>query len=191
MLYRIFRLMFRAFFYSLYRLKVYGTENIPAQGAVILCSNHISLLDPPIVGTPLQRKVHYMAKAELFNIPILGRLISNFGAFPVKRGGVSRESIRHCLALLADGKVLGVFPEGTRHNKSGKGQKGAASLALKSKATVIPVAIIGQYKLFRPMKLVYGEPIDLSDYAHDSSSQGLEHVTELIMASIEALKHKN
>lgn len=190
MLYRTFRIFFRIFFNSLYRLKVYGTEHIPEQGAVILCSNHISLLDPPIVGTPLQRKVHYMAKAELFNIPLFGRLITKFGAFPVKRGGVSRESIRHCLALLADGKVLGVFPEGSRHNKTGKGQKGAASLALKSNATVIPVAIIGQYKLFRRMKIAYGEPIDLREYADDHTSQGLERVTELIMSNIEALKHK-
>lgn len=81
---------------------------------MLLCSNHISNLDPPTVGILLKRKVHFMAKAELFNVPVLGPLIGKLGAFPVKRGGVSKESIKLALNILRDGKVMGIFPEGSR-----------------------------------------------------------------------------
>src|SRR5690349_2481167 len=100
MLYRSFRMIFRGLFYFFFRLEAIGRTNIPNEGPVILCSNHLSNLDPPVVGTPLNRKVHYMAKAELFNIPVFGSIIKNLGAFPVKRGGVSKESIRAALKLL-------------------------------------------------------------------------------------------
>jgi 1-acyl-sn-glycerol-3-phosphate acyltransferase len=191
MLYRLFRFLFRCLFYSIYRLKVQGRENIPEKGAVILCANHISYMDPPIVGTPLVRKVHYMAKAELFKIPVFGWLITQFGAFPVKRGGVSKDSIRYCLHLLSEGKMMGIFPEGSRKNAGGMGKKGAASLALKSNATVIPVAIIGEYKIFKTMKMVYGTAIDLTEFKEDMSSLSLERATEKIMATIRELKKNN
>lgn len=189
MMYRLFRVFFRCFFKVLYRYQAYGLENIPRQGPVILCSNHISLLDPPFVGTPLERRVCFMAKAELFKIPIFGWAIRKFGAFPVQRGGVSRASIRHSLQLLLEGKVLGIFPEGSRSNMRGAGQKGAASLALRSQATVIPTAIIGQFKLFRRMVIAYGEPIDLSAIT-EHTSHDLEQATELIMNGIRRLQQQ-
>lgn len=174
-------------FYTIFRLQVQGKENIPSTGPVVLCANHISLLDPPLVGTPLQRKVHYMAKAELFRIPVLGWLITQFGAFPVKRGGVSKESIRLALQTLKDGNMMGIFPEGSRSNAGGMGKKGAASLALKSKATVIPVAIIGSYVPFRRMRIIYGKPVDLNEFARDASSEALEKATEKIMGTIRGM----
>jgi 1-acyl-sn-glycerol-3-phosphate acyltransferase len=183
MLYRLGRFLFRIYFYSLFRLRVVGTENVPAQGPVVLCGNHTSLWDPPLLGTPLKRMVHFMAKAELFDIPVLGTVISKVGAFPVKRGGVSRESIRLAVSLLKEGNMMGVFPEGTRSNSGGMGKKGAASLALKSGAAVVPVAIIGNYSLFRPMKIVYGTPVDLSEFA-GASSDDLEQATNKIMMVI-------
>jgi 1-acyl-sn-glycerol-3-phosphate acyltransferase len=186
MLYRFFRVLFRIFFKVLYRLEVIGKKNVPAEGAVILCANHISNLDPPIVGTPLDRKVHYMAKIELFQIPVFGWLIRQFGAFPVKRGGVSKESIRTALQLLKENKVLGIFPEGTR-NAGGMGKKGAASLAIRSNATVIPVAIVGEYKLFRKMKIVYGPPVSLDEFKEDPSSEALEQATDKIMNEIRSI----
>ncbi|WP_127585308.1 lysophospholipid acyltransferase family protein [Paenibacillus koleovorans] len=187
MLYLFFRRLLRILFKMLYRLQVRGTEHIPRSGAVILCANHISLFDPPLVGTPIDRKVHYMAKEELFRIPVLGPMIRNLGAFPVKRGGVSKESIRLATQLLKDGQVLGIFPEGSRSNSGGMGKKGAASLAFKGDATVIPVAIIGKYKLFKPMKIVYGPPVDLSAFKENPSSESLELATERIMETIRAM----
>jgi 1-acyl-sn-glycerol-3-phosphate acyltransferase len=186
MLYRIGRVVCRLFFGFFFRLRATGMSNIPREGPVILCSNHISTLDPPIIGTPLERNIHFMAKAELFRIPLFSALIRSLGAFPVKRGGVSKESIRHALRLLEEGGMMGIFPEGSRRG-DGMGKKGAASLALRSGATVIPVAIIGNYKLFRQMRVVYGKPIDLTEFRESDRSDALEQATEHIMASIRQL----
>ncbi len=189
MLYSFCRVLLRVCFRAVFRLRVVGVENVPAHGAVMLCANHISNFDPPIVGVPLQRQVHFMAKAELFKIPGLNWLITHFGAFPVKRGGVSKEAIRTAVRLLQEGKVLGIFPEGTRSSK-GEAKKGAASIALRGKATVIPVAIIGNYALFRPMTIVYGKPVDLSEFAGDTSGDNLEKATDKIMAAIRNLMNE-
>ncbi|CAG7611802.1 1-acyl-sn-glycerol-3-phosphate acyltransferase [Paenibacillus solanacearum] len=186
MLYLTFRFLFRIMFSLLFRLKAVGKENVPAEGPVVLCCNHISNFDPPVLGTPLDRKVHYMAKAELFELPVLGYVLPRICAFPVKRGGVSKESIKLSIQLLRSGEMLGIFPEGSRSNAGGMGKKGAASLALKSGATVVPAAIVGNYKLFRQMKVVYGSPVDISEFA-DSGSEGLEQATDKIMTAIRSL----
>jgi 1-acyl-sn-glycerol-3-phosphate acyltransferase len=189
-LYRIFHRFFRFFFSVFFRWQVIGAEHIPKEGAVILCSNHISLLDPPIVGSGCDRVVHFMAKEELFRIPVLSFLITRFGAFPVKRGASDRSAIRTTLKLLGEGKILGIFPEGTRSKTGelGPGLPGVAMFALKSDASVIPVAIIGPYRLFRPVKLVYGRPIDISQYrSGKSDSETMKETTNLIMQSIKDL----
>lgn len=186
LLYTVFRTGFRVLFKTIFRWEIHGLENIPAAGPTILCANHISNWDPPFIGSPLDRPVHYMAKEELFRVPVFGWLIRQFGAFPVRRGGVSKESIKLALQLLGQGRVMGVFPEGTRKNTGGVGKKGAAMLALKSGATVIPVAIVGNYKPFRKMKVFYGKPVDLSEFA-EGGADVLEAATDKIMAAIRSM----
>ena len=95
------------------RLNVEGTENIPQAGPLVIASNHLSLLDPPVIGVAATRKVHFMAKQELF-VPILGDIYKALGAFPVRRGGADRAAIKHGIDILKDNKVLAIFPEGTR-----------------------------------------------------------------------------
>ncbi|TBL79770.1 lysophospholipid acyltransferase family protein [Paenibacillus thalictri] len=187
MLYRFFKAIFHVLFKILYRYEAVGLNHIPASGPVVLCANHTSNLDPPFLGTPLDRDVHYMAKAELFAVPVLGWVLPRIKAFPVKRGGVSKESIRLSLGLLKDGNVIGIFPEGSRSNAGGMGKKGAASLALRGDAEVIPAAIIGTYAPFRKMKIVYGQAIDLSEFK-EAGSEGLELATDKIMSTIRAMK---
>jgi 1-acyl-sn-glycerol-3-phosphate acyltransferase len=188
MLYRIARFILRVLFRILFRVHVIGRENVPETGSVMLCANHTSNLDPVTVGIPLERKVHYMAKAELFRVPVLGWLITQFGAFPVKRGGISKESIRNALKILNEGKVMGIFPEGSRHNQGGAAKKGAASMAMKAGAAIVPVAIAGNYKLFGEITVIYGNPLDLSEFAdHPDGSEG---ATELIMSSIRKMIDK-
>lgn len=188
-LYRMGRTLCRVFYRVCFRLEAHGQEHVPAEGPVILCSNHISTFDPPTVGTPLTRKVHFMAKEELFRIPLFGKLIGSLGAFPVKRGGVSKESIRHALKILEDGGMLGIFPEGSRGG--GMGKKGAASLAARSGATVVPAAIIGSYGLFRKIKVVYGKPIEFAGLKDAANSDKLEQATERIMTEIRELKARH
>jgi 1-acyl-sn-glycerol-3-phosphate acyltransferase len=186
MLYRFARGLLRLLFLLFFRLEGYGKENVPAKGPLILCGNHRSMFDPFMLGTPLIRELFFMAKEELFRIPVIGWFITRVHAFPVKRGGVSKESIRLSIQLLKDGNAMCIFPEGTRNNAGGVGKKGAAMLALKSNAVVVPVAIIGDYKPFRRMAVYYGKPVDLSEYTQ-GTSDNLEAATNKIMSEIRAM----
>lgn len=175
----------------LYRIKVVGQENIPKDGPVLLCSNHIDNLDPPVVGITSPRTVHFMAKEEVFRVPILKTILPKLHAFPVKRGMSDREALRTAIKVLKEGNLLGLFPEGTR-SKTGELQKGLAGagfFALRSEAVVVPCAIIGPYKAFQPLKVVYGKPIDFAEYRKEKVSA--EEATLIIMNSIKELLEKN
>ncbi|SFS59458.1 lysophospholipid acyltransferase family protein [Paenibacillus sp. 453mf] len=187
MIYSICRGLLRFIYTVLFRLEAVGRENIPREGGVVLCCNHISNYDPPTLGIKIERKVRFMAKSELFDIPVLGPVLKAVGAFPVKRGGVSKESIKTALKILRDGQVLGIFPQGSRNNDGGIGKKGAASFALRSGSAVVPAAIIGEYKLFRKMKIVYGKPVNLDEFKDDPSGDALERATEKIMSKIDEM----
>ncbi len=176
----------------IYRFDVSGHEHFPKEGGVLICSNHIHALDPPVVGILAPRPVHFMAKEELFNAPILKTLIPRLNAFPVKRGMSDREAMRKAIQLLKDGNVVGLFPEGTR-SKDGqlkKGLAGAGFFALRGNAVVVPTAIVGPYKPFKRLKVVYGEPMDITTFREQKASA--EVVTEAIMAEIQKLidQHK-
>ena len=145
MFYRFIRALIRFFYRILFRIKAEGLEHIPQEGGVLLCSNHISNLDPPMVGILIKRQVRFMAKEELFHAPVLGPIIARLGAFPVKRGGISKESIRTALTILREGGIMGIFPEGTRNSQAAVAKRGAATFALRSDAAVIPAAIIGNF----------------------------------------------
>ncbi|WP_126427341.1 lysophospholipid acyltransferase family protein [Brevibacillus marinus] len=192
--YIFFRRFFRWFFSVFFRWQVAGTEHIPKEGPVILCANHISNWDPPLLGAPLERKVHFMAKEELFRVPILSYFITLFGAYPVRRGAGDRAAIRATLEILQNGHVVGMFPEGSR-SKTGQlkpGQPGVALFALKSDAQVVPAAIIGPYRLFRPVKVIYGKPLDLSRFKQGKPDSGtLREATDFIMQHIQQLIEAN
>lgn len=192
--YRTFRGFFRIIFSLVFRWQVIGREHIPKEGPVILCANHISLWDPPLLGSGIERQVNFMAKEELFRIPGLNFLLVKFGAFPVKRGAGDRAAIRATLKLLEEGKIFGIFPEGTRSKTGevGEGMPGVAMFALKSEAAVIPVAIIGPYRMFRPIKIVYGKPIDLAQLRETKTgSDTLKATSDLIMAHIKELRSQH
>lgn len=175
----------------LYRFEVTGTEKFPDQGGILLCSNHIHALDPPVVGMTSPRTVHFMAKEELFKVPVLGRILPQVNAFPVKRGMSDREALRSALRILKNGDVVGLFPEGTRSTDGvlKKGLSGAGFFALRGNADVMPCAIIGPYKPFRKVKVVYGDPVLMEPYRERKASA--EEVTAVIMASIQKLLDEN
>lgn len=172
------------------RLRVSGRENIPADGAVLIVSNHISQIDPPVLGVAaLPRKSHYMAKAELFRIPLLRRAIYRLGAFPVERGGADRRALRVAREVLRRGDVLLMFPEGTRYTdgRLRPGLPGAGSLGLEPGVTVVPAAIWGSHRLLRPVRVVFGRPLDLSDIAHGPRSTRSRAAADRMMAAIAGL----
>jgi 1-acyl-sn-glycerol-3-phosphate acyltransferase len=172
-LYRLGRALFRVLFRLYNRWEVSGRDLVPESGSVLLIANHTSYADPPIVGSACRRPVHFMAKAELFFFP-LGAIISRTHAFPVRRGGVDRAALRRARQLLEEGRVLLVFPEGTRspNGRLMELETGAAFLALSSRAQVVPAGIDGADRLLprrwpipRPAKLRvrFGPPVKLDD----------------------------
>lgn len=169
MLYKIFKLLFTITIKILGRYQVIGLQNIPDSGPVLVVSNHISNWDPIMLGVAIPRQVGFLAKEELFNIPIVGFLLKAWGMIPIKRGRVGREALAKPLELLKNGKVVGIFIEGTRNLKNPntmlKPQPGAAMLALKSEAPVVPVAVINTNQVlrsFKRLKVIIGKPMFFS-----------------------------
>ena len=130
-------------------LYVRGEENVPATGPVLLVANHISYLDPPSIGDASPRRVVFMAKHELFGIKPLGWLLRGVDAFPVHRGQADRSAFKNTLALLGEGRVVGIFPEGSRQldGNLGEAEPGAALFALKTGCPVVPVYVDGTNRM--------------------------------------------
>ncbi|WP_458412673.1 lysophospholipid acyltransferase family protein [Schinkia sp. CFF1] len=190
-LYRFGRALCAIYLKSLYKIEIVGMENIPKDGGVLLCSNHISNNDPPLVGVSCPRDISFMAKEELFRMPIMKNIMHSIDAFPVKRGMSDRNALKAGLSLLKEGKVLGLFPEGTRSKTGelGQGLAGAGFFALRSNAVVVPCAIIGPYKNFSKIKIVYGKPIDFE--AVRANKLSAQEATDIIMDSIRELIDNN
>ncbi|WP_371370841.1 lysophospholipid acyltransferase family protein [Sporomusa aerivorans] len=188
-MYSLLRMVLSVIFSLVFRWKVSGVENIPA-GGVIIAANHISLWDPPLVGAAIPRRIHYMAKEELFAHPLFSWIITKLGAFPVKRGSADRTAIRTALTLLENGSVLGIFPEGTRSKdgKLGAPEPGLALLARKAGVPVVPAAIIGTNLVFKKghwlprFQVIFGKPLHFS--RDDSAKESLEGLSIRVMTEI-------
>jgi len=192
MLYWFLRSVIRVVLLIWRRWTVRGIENLPARGGVVVVANHVSNLDPVVVGCALTRKIHFMAKAELFKVPLLASLIRALGAFPVNREKSDRHAIRRALEILESGQIVGVFPEGTR-SKTGELQKphiGAAMLAVKANVPLLPMAVKGTRGGFRKISVVIGEPIYIPDlWSNRPGKEELESLSELVMGKIAAMLH--
>lgn len=189
-LYKFAKFVVSLILYPLYRLNVVGKNNIPKSGPVIICSNHISNFDPPVVGITSSRDIHFMAKGELFDKPVLGKLLKGINAFPVKRGLADKNALRRGLDILKEGETLGLFPEGTRSKTGelGKSLPGVGFFALRSEAAIVPCAIIGPYKPFKKVTVVYGKPMNMDQYRESKSSA--QEAADAIMQEIKSLQEK-
>ncbi len=191
MLYNILTFIFRLVYSTVYPWKVEGLKHIPKEGPLIICSNHINWADPTVVGAMVTHKrVHFMAKGELFNYFILGDIIKRLGAFPVKRDSADLSTIKKALSLLKDGQFIGLFPEGTRTKtgRVGEALPGVALIALKSRAPVLPVAIKGRYLPFQRLNVRVGAPISFPEhYGQKARRELLAQMSSEIMAEIRRL----
>lgn len=173
--------------------KVSGIENLPKKGATIVYSNHISLFDPILIGCILPRRVYFMAKAELFQNTFFGFILNKLGAFPVKRGSADISAIKNSLRILKEGHVFGIFPEGTRNKEEELGtfSHGIASIAYRSKSKIVPIGIVGKYKLFRSTYINIGKPIDMSEFDLDrSNAKSLTVITDHMEQSLKKMLTK-
>jgi 1-acyl-sn-glycerol-3-phosphate acyltransferase len=171
MLYAILKPLAVVLMRLLFRVEVLHAERVPATGPLLLVSNHSSLLDPPLVGGVCPRRLAFLAKAELFGIPLFGRLLLALGARPVRREGTDAPALRTALRVLERDGALLIFPEGTRSQREGvlrEAKAGAGMLAVMSGAAVVPVYVSGSgrawprgRRLPRPAKVrvAFGAPL--------------------------------
>ena len=182
MLYRIIWLICWVLCKILFRLRITGKNNISSSGPLIVVANHNSYVDPVVLALAFRRRIYFMAKSELFKIPLFGAFIRALGAFSVERGEPDRRALRRALEILAGGRILGIFPEGTRIRRPGLGEMepGTAIIALKSDAPVLPVGITGSDRVmpegthlphFPHITVNVGEPISLSSEGDLSSKR--------------------
>ncbi len=179
----------------LYRVKVYGIENVPRRKPFIICSNHINWMDPLTIGTSLRAayRIHFMAKNEIFINFIVSFLLKKIGVFPVKRENADYAAIKKAYQLLEEGQVLGLFPEGSRsiNGRLQKAYNGAALVAVRSGVPIVPVAIVGPYRFFKPVHMYIGPPFVLPPLVYERKEEKkaqLEEMSSIIMESIGRLR---
>lgn len=172
---------------------VEGRESLPAAGGYLLVSNHISWLDPPMLEFALRQPIRFMAKQEVFSVPVIGFVLRAIGNFPVRRGESDRRAIETALRVLAAGQPVGFFPEGTR-SKDGclrRGKPGIGFLARRSRVPVVPVAVMGTRRariaLGRRTRVLVrvGAPIEPAELAATGTDD--QALADAIMRRVAAL----
>ncbi len=194
MLYMFLKYLFMFIYRIFFRARVIGTENFPKEGPVILAANHMSNADPPLVGCFAPRHVHFMAKKELFEMPVLRFVLPHCYSFPVRRGAADREAIKTAVKTVRSGHCLGLFPEGTRSRtgKMRRAEAGVGLIAAMTRAPLIPTAIIGTNRIFSrecflpKITVIYGKPMYFEGDHKDKAA--LEAFSQSILEEIARLE---
>ena len=186
MLRDIFLWPVRIFMRLIFRIKVYGTENMPQNGGCIIAANHLSFWDPVLIACFLhKRRICFLAKAELFKFPPFGFVMRNLGAVPIYRASRDAGTLMLAINHLKKGNVLGIFPEGTRirNGKKSVAKRGTIKMAKAANAAVVPVCINATYKLFSKVTMTVGEPITYNgDYTEEELSEKSRELMDGIYA---------
>jgi 1-acyl-sn-glycerol-3-phosphate acyltransferase len=198
-IYWLARALVRIFFRVVGSWQIEGRENVPAKGALLLAPNHLSFLDPPLVGCALKRSAWFMAKAELFHVPVFKWLIPKLHAYPVQRGSGDRAALKHTLGLLAAGEAVTMFPEGTRSQTGelGEPELGIGMIALRSGAPIVPMAIAGTDDMLprgahflkrARVRVRFGKPIPIPAPEGKPGREEYAAVAKSVMDAIRALR---
>ncbi len=186
MFYRILVVIVRIFLFPFYRIKVHGKENIPDKTNIIACANHSSNLDPFLLAISLPMKFNFMAKKELFEIPVIRNILKAVGAFPINRQGSDLKALRYAIGLIKDGETLGIFPEGTRVKEISRDNmhEGVGFIALKSKADILPIEIVTSYKIFSRVDIYVKELIDIDKYKGLKNKEAMNIISDEVFGKI-------
>lgn len=199
MFYSFARAILLPFFKIFFRLKVFGKENFPAAGPVIVASNHASFLDPIIVGIITPRKMNFLARDTLFRSRIFAKILYSVNVLPLKREKRDINAFRSSLRLLSEGKALLIFPEGTR-SQDGNLQKpryGIGLLEALSGAAILPCYVKGSMDAlprhsalpkFKPISVHFGAPLRFEGYILKDKKERYRQVAEQVMQAIQELK---
>jgi len=191
-------LLMRAWF----GVRVKGAEHIPSSGPALIVSNHASILDPPVIGGASRRQIYFLAKAELFRIPLFGRLIRALHARPVRREGADTLALRTAAQLLEEGKALLIFPEGTRSldGRLGAGKAGVGMLAVTSGAPVVPAYVSGTLEALpkgaswprrSPVSVSFGPALHFKVQSGSGRKERYREAAEEMMRGIAQLREQS
>ena len=160
-LYNFLKAICLIIFKIFYHIEVEGDINLPEDKGYIICSNHLHLFDPVLIACFTKRQLSFMGKKELFDIPILKWVLRKVSAFPVDRGNSDIAALKTAINILTSNNVMAMFPEGTRSKTGelGEFKGGAALIAYKADVPIVPVKIIGKYRIFSKITLKIGNPI--------------------------------
>ena len=177
---------------TVWRIEAMGVRNVPMRGPLIVAANHASYLDPVALGVACPRRISYLAKAELFRIPVLGRYMTAVHAYPVERGvkTSTRAAIKKSVEILREGRAVGIFPQGQRVVEGeGESKAGVALLASLASAPVVPAYISGTKDAMRlhQIKVCFGNPISLPAGRKATRSE-IAKFTQDVMAAIRELR---
>jgi 1-acyl-sn-glycerol-3-phosphate acyltransferase len=186
----------------MFDLKAYGLENVPKTGGALMVANHASYLDPALVGVRIYRPLSFMAKSELFDIPVFGWIIRHCNAFPVQQGKGDRAAIEQTIKTLKSGHMLNLFPEGSRtaDGQLQKIQKGVSLIAKRAGVPIVPAVLIGSFQAWprgramfqtHPVRVLYGPPIDVSKMKAEEITQLIDRRFKELMADLEGIIEKD
>jgi 1-acyl-sn-glycerol-3-phosphate acyltransferase len=204
--YRLGWHFFRFVYATYFRWRVFHPERVPVAGGVILASNHVSFIDPPLVGAGIRRMVNYLARDTLFRVPVLGAILRSWKVVPVDRDGGGGAGLKAILDRLLDGGVILLFPEG-RRSPDGRLQAARSGIGLtviKSSAPVVPVRVFGTFEAYhrhmkfprpRRVSVKYGRPLQFAELRAEARDcpkprlkQIYQQIADEIMAAIAALE---
>jgi len=185
----------------LFRIRIYGRENIIEEGPALLAMNHQSFLDPPLAGICCRREIFYLARKTLFDVPVLGLLLRRLNVIGVDREGSDVSALKSVIRVIRDGGCTIVFPEGTRSRDGGlqRGRPGAGLIIAKTLAPVVPMRVFGAFKAFprdakfprpHPVTIVIGEPLRFTAAdVEGPAREAYQRLSDQVMARIAALKN--
>ncbi|MBQ3045259.1 MAG: 1-acyl-sn-glycerol-3-phosphate acyltransferase [Clostridia bacterium] len=176
---------------GMYDINYIGTENIPEEGGFIIASNHIRAFDPVYIAIGVEkRQIHFMAKKELFEIPVVKTLFKKANAFPIVRGGSDKEAIDYAERVVREGHILGIFPEGTRSKdyKPARARSGIGLIAKETKADILPVSIYNCDEMKKGTKLTirFGEliPYEKLGFTEEGAREEVKNCAKFVMSEI-------